>query len=63
VSRRVRPRVWFDAAMAGPLTALEVFGRIPGPKRMYAYEGGHRDIPPEAVDAATRFLRRTLRPA
>lgn len=42
--------------------ALDVFARIPGPKRMYVYEGGHRDIPPEAIGAAIHFLRRALRP-
>jgi len=39
---------------------LEVFSLVPGPKRLYVYEGGHVDIPPEAVAAGVAFLRRTL---
>lgn len=40
--------------------ALEVFEAIPGPKRMGVWHGGHVDIPPEAVEMAVTFLRRTL---
>jgi hypothetical protein len=45
--------------IAGALTVLEA---IPGPKRMSIWVGGHRDLPPEALSVAIRFLRRTLRP-
>ncbi len=40
--------------------ALRAFALIPGPKRMAVYEGGHVDIPGEAIRVATEFLRRTL---
>ncbi len=42
--------------------ALRAFRTIPGPKRMYVYEGGHTEIPGEAVRLGGEFLRRTLRP-
>ena len=40
--------------------ALEVFESIPGPKRMGIWAGTHVDIPPEAVELAVQFFRRTL---
>lgn len=40
--------------------AIRAFGLIPGPKRMFVWEGGHVDIPGEAVRLAGEFLRRTL---
>jgi dienelactone hydrolase len=40
--------------------ALRAFALIPGPKRMAVYEGGHVDIPGEAIRLAADFLRRTL---
>jgi pimeloyl-ACP methyl ester carboxylesterase len=40
--------------------ALRAFELIPGPKRMFVYEGGHIDIPGEAVRLAGQFLQRTL---
>ena len=42
--------------------ALRAFELIPGPKRMFVYEGGHVDIPGEAVRLAGQFLQRTLGP-
>jgi len=41
--------------------ALEVFESIPGPKRMGVWSGTHVDIPPEAIELALDFFRRTLR--
>lgn len=40
--------------------ALRAFELIPGPKRMFVYEGGHIDIPGEAVRLAGQFLQRAL---
>ncbi|HET9728759.1 MAG TPA: alpha/beta fold hydrolase [Acidimicrobiia bacterium] len=40
--------------------ALEVFESIPGPKRMGVWAGTHVDIPPEAIQQAVEFFRRTL---
>jgi len=40
--------------------AIEVFESIPGPKRMGVWAGTHVEIPPEAIDLALTFLRRTL---
>jgi pimeloyl-ACP methyl ester carboxylesterase len=40
--------------------AIEVFESIPGPKRMGVWAGTHVDIPPEAIELALTFLRRTL---
>jgi pimeloyl-ACP methyl ester carboxylesterase len=39
--------------------AIEVFESIPGPKRMGVWAGTHVEIPPEAIDLALAFLRRT----
>ncbi len=44
-------------ALAG---AVELFETIPGPKRMGVWAGTHVDIPPEAVELAVAFFRRTL---
>jgi predicted esterase len=41
--------------------AIEVLEAIPGPRSMHVYVGGHRDIPPAAMPAMVRFLRRALR--
>lgn len=38
--------------------AIGAFELIPGPKRMIVYEGGHRDIPGEAIRYGGEFLRR-----
>jgi predicted esterase len=40
--------------------AIEVFESIPGPKRMGVWAGTHVEIPPEAIELALTFLRRTL---
>jgi predicted esterase len=40
--------------------AIELFETIPGPKRMGVWSGTHVEIPPEAIDLALTFLRRTL---
>ncbi len=40
--------------------ALEVFASIPGPKRMGVWDGSHVDIPPEAIELAVDFFRRTI---
>jgi pimeloyl-ACP methyl ester carboxylesterase len=40
--------------------AVRAFGLIPGPKRMFVWEGGHVDIPGEAIRLAGQFLQRTL---
>jgi hypothetical protein len=42
--------------------ALEVLELIPGPKRMGVWTGVHADIPPEAIQLAVDFFRRTLTP-
>jgi dienelactone hydrolase len=42
--------------------AVELFEEIPGPKRMGVWAGTHVDIPPEAVQLAVEFFRRTLAP-
>jgi dienelactone hydrolase len=41
---------------------LEVLELIPGPKRMGVWTGTHADIPPEAIQLAVDFFRRTLVP-
>jgi pimeloyl-ACP methyl ester carboxylesterase len=44
-----------------PITgAVEVLERIPGPKRMDVWAGTHAELPPEAVELAVAFFRRTL---
>jgi dienelactone hydrolase len=40
--------------------AIELFETIPGPKRMGVWAGTHVDIPPEAIEQAVQFFRRTL---
>jgi predicted esterase len=40
--------------------AVEVLELIPGPKRMGVWTGTHADIPPEAIQLAVDFFRRTL---
>ena len=40
--------------------AIEVLELIPGPKRMGVWTGTHADIPPEAIQLAVDFFRRTL---
>ncbi len=40
--------------------AIELFERIPGPKRMGVWSGTHVDLPAEAFEQAALFLRRTL---
>jgi predicted esterase len=40
--------------------AIDVFESIPGPKRMGVWSGTHVDIPPEAIELAVTFFRRTL---
>jgi pimeloyl-ACP methyl ester carboxylesterase len=40
--------------------AIEVLESIPGPKRMGVWTGAHADIPPEAIQLAVGFFRRTL---
>jgi dienelactone hydrolase len=40
--------------------AIDVFERVPGPKRMGVWAGTHVDIPPEAIVQANQFLARTL---
>lgn len=40
--------------------AIEVLEMIPGPKRMGVWTGTHADIPPEAIQLAVDFFRRTL---
>ena len=40
--------------------AIEVLELIPGPKRMSVWTGTHADLPPEAIQLAVDFLRRTL---
>ncbi len=40
--------------------AIDVFERIPGPKRMGVWAGTHVEIPPEAIDLANRLFARTL---
>jgi predicted esterase len=42
--------------------AIEILESIPGPKRMGVWTGTHADIPPEAVQLAVDFFRRTLAP-
>ena len=41
--------------------AVRAFELIPGPKRMIVYQGGHRDIPGEAIRYGGEFLRRCWR--
>lgn len=44
-----------------PITgAIDVLERIPGPKRMDVWTGTHDELPPEAVELAVAFFRRTL---
>jgi predicted esterase len=44
-----------------PITgAVEVLEKIPGPKRMDVWAGTHEELPPEAVELAVNFFRRTL---
>jgi len=44
-----------------PITgAVEVLEKIPGPKRMDVWAGTHAELPPEAVELAVAFFRRTL---
>ncbi|MCU1426744.1 MAG: hypothetical protein JWL83_744 [Actinomycetia bacterium] len=43
-------------------SALDAFALVPGPKRMHVFEGGHADVPPEAVESAVTFFQRTLAP-
>ena len=40
--------------------AVEILESIPGPKRMGVWTGTHVDIPPEAIQLAVDFFRRTL---
>ena len=40
--------------------AIEVLEKIPGPKRMDVWVGTHEELPPEAVELAVAFFRRTL---
>jgi hypothetical protein len=40
--------------------AIEVLESIPGPKRMDVWTGTHAELPPEAVQLAVDFFRRTL---
>jgi len=40
--------------------AVEVLESIPGPKRMGVWAGTHVDIPPEAIQLAVDFFRRTF---
>jgi len=40
--------------------ALELFSLFPGPKRMALWEGGHLELPPEAIDLAVRFFAHHL---
>jgi len=40
--------------------AIEVLELIPGPKRMDVWTGTHAELPPEAVELAVTFFRRTL---
>jgi dienelactone hydrolase len=40
--------------------AIEVLETIPGPKRMDVWTGTHEELPPEAVELAVAFFRRTL---
>jgi pimeloyl-ACP methyl ester carboxylesterase len=40
--------------------SLELFAAYPGPKRMGLWEGGHTELPDEAIDLSIDFLRRTL---
>jgi pimeloyl-ACP methyl ester carboxylesterase len=42
--------------------AVEILESIPGPKRMGVWAGTHVDIPPEAIQLAVDFFRRTLMP-
>ncbi len=42
--------------------AIEVLELVPGPKRMAVWTGTHTDLPPEAVQLAVDFFRRTLAP-
>ncbi|HUI47812.1 MAG TPA: hypothetical protein VL119_03880 [Acidimicrobiia bacterium] len=42
--------------------AIEVLEAIPGPKRMEVWTGTHIDLPPEAIELAVGFFRRTLAP-
>jgi pimeloyl-ACP methyl ester carboxylesterase len=44
------------------LGAIEVLETIPGPKRMEVWTGTHADLPPEAIQLAVDFFRRTLTP-
>jgi dienelactone hydrolase len=44
-----------------PITgAIEVLEKIPGAKRMDVWTGAHEELPPEAVELAVTFFRRTL---
>jgi pimeloyl-ACP methyl ester carboxylesterase len=40
--------------------AIELFETIPGPKRMGVWSGTHAEVPPEAMELAVAFFRRTL---
>ncbi|HVM52518.1 MAG TPA: hypothetical protein VM262_04930 [Acidimicrobiales bacterium] len=40
--------------------ALELFALFPGPKRMAIWEGGHLELPGEAIDLSIRFLAHHL---
>jgi dienelactone hydrolase len=42
--------------------AIEVLESVPGPKRMSVWTGTHIDLPPEAIQLAVDFFRRTLAP-
>jgi predicted esterase len=42
--------------------AVEVLELIPGPKRMGVWSGTHADLPPESIQMAVDFFRRTLLP-
>jgi pimeloyl-ACP methyl ester carboxylesterase len=42
--------------------AIEVLESVPGPKRMSVWAGTHVDLPPEAIQLAVDFFRRTLAP-
>ncbi len=38
--------------------SLELFAAYPGPKRMGLWEGGHTELPDEAIDLSIEFLKR-----
>ncbi|HEV7526973.1 MAG TPA: hypothetical protein VGP92_18595 [Acidimicrobiia bacterium] len=42
--------------------AIEVLELIPAPKRMGVWTGVHADLPPESIQLAVDFFRRTLAP-